>query len=146
MAGRKPKPTALKEVLGNPGHRTISTNEPKPPQGVVLKPKFLKGRAAKIWDEYAPSLAKMGVLTPVDAHQFALWCSLAAEFESGPERMTAARIAQMRAAASSFGLEPSSRSRLKTNGGEESKDPADKYFSGESDIADTEIGPSTRIC
>ncbi len=30
MRGRKPKPTALKLVSGNPGHRPLNTREPKP--------------------------------------------------------------------------------------------------------------------
>ena len=43
--------------------------------------------------------------------------------------MTASRIAQMRALASSFGLDASSRSRLSVKGGDKPKDdPADRYF------------------
>lgn len=30
--GRKPKPTALKELEGNPGKRTLNDKEPKPPK------------------------------------------------------------------------------------------------------------------
>jgi len=30
MAGRKPKPTALKIIEGNPGKRPLNKNEPKP--------------------------------------------------------------------------------------------------------------------
>lgn len=30
MAGRKPKPTALKELEGNPGKRKMNTKEPVP--------------------------------------------------------------------------------------------------------------------
>ena len=29
--GRKPKPTALKELEGNPGKRSLNPSEPKPP-------------------------------------------------------------------------------------------------------------------
>jgi phage terminase small subunit len=128
MPGRKPKPTKLKELLGNPGGRDLNLAEPAP-EGKPQKPKFLKGRAAKIWDEYAPQLTAMGVLTSVDSHTFAAWCCLAAEFERAPDRMQAARIAQMRALAAAFGLEASARSRLTTSDGKPNKeDPADKYF------------------
>lgn len=127
MPGRKPKPTALKQVLGNPGHRELNMNEPKP-SGDVMKPRFVKGRAAKIWQTYAPQLMKLGVLTSVDAHMFGMWCCIASEFEKDPDRMPSSRISQMRALASSFGMDASSRSRLSVKDAGESQDPTDKYF------------------
>ena len=33
MAGRKPKPTALKKLEGNPGKRKLNTREPVPGKG-----------------------------------------------------------------------------------------------------------------
>ena len=128
MPGRKPKPTHLKLVQGNPGKRPLNRAEPVPATGCP-KPKFLKGRAAKIWDEYAPELERIGVLTAVDGHMFATWCVLAEDVERDPKGMTASRIAQMRALASSFGLDASSRSRLSVKGADKSKDDkADQYF------------------
>jgi phage terminase small subunit len=128
MPGRKPKPTHLKLVQGNPGKRPLNDAEPEPTTGCP-KPKFLKGRAAKIWDEYAPELERIGVLTAVDGHMFATWCVLAEEVERDAKGMTASRIAQMRALASSFGLDASSRSRLSVKGADKSKDDkADQYF------------------
>lgn len=131
IRGRKPKPTHLKLIEGNPGERPLNENEPKP-EGDVLKPRFLKGRAAAIWDEYAPELIRLNVLTSVDAHMFATWCALAAELERSPRNMTAARIAQMRALASSFGMDASSRSRLEVpavgKSGRPGKDEKPSYF------------------
>ena len=34
MAGRKPKPTALKKLEGNPGKRKLNTKEPMPGKGM----------------------------------------------------------------------------------------------------------------
>lgn len=34
MAGRKPKPTALKKLEGNPGKRKLNTKEPIPAKGI----------------------------------------------------------------------------------------------------------------
>ena len=33
MAGRKPKPTAVKKLEGNPGKRKLNTKEPNPGKG-----------------------------------------------------------------------------------------------------------------
>lgn len=132
MRGRKPKPTHIKLVTGNPGKRAISGAEEvqaSEPGAAPARPKFLKGRAAKLWDEYAPQLATLGVLTDVDAHMFATWCALAAELEKNPAAMTASRIAQMRALASSFGMDASARTRLGAGGAEKPKaDPTAAYF------------------
>ena len=34
MAGRKPKPTAVKKLEGNPGKRKLNTKEPNPGKGM----------------------------------------------------------------------------------------------------------------
>jgi phage terminase small subunit len=127
MRGRKPTPTHLKLVRGNPGRRPLNPSEPIP-VGSAAKPKFLKGRAAALWDQYAPELMRLGVLTVVDSHMFAAWCSLAAEFEKDPRMMTAARIGQMRGLAAAFGMDASARSRLSVKVDDQTKDPADRYF------------------
>jgi phage terminase small subunit len=124
---RPAKPTALKIIQGNPGKRPLNRHEPMPASGCE-KPKFLKGRAARIWDEYAPELERTGVLTAVDGHLFAAWCTLAAELEVQAGKMSAPRIAQMRMLAAAFGLEPSSRARLVVKPDEKTEDPAAPYL------------------
>lgn len=37
MAGRKPKPTAVKKLEGNPGKRKLNTKEPVPAKGIRTK-------------------------------------------------------------------------------------------------------------
>ena len=41
MAGRKPKPTAIKELEGNPGKRKLNKKEPKPEKGMPVCPEWL---------------------------------------------------------------------------------------------------------
>ena len=41
MAGRKPKPTAVKELEGNPGKRKLNRKEPKPDKGMPTCPEWL---------------------------------------------------------------------------------------------------------
>lgn len=40
--GRKPKPTAVKQLEGNPGKRQLNANEPKPAARAPSCPKGLK--------------------------------------------------------------------------------------------------------
>ena len=47
MAGRKPKPTALKKLEGNPGKRKLNTKEPVPGKGMPDCPKWLLPEAMK---------------------------------------------------------------------------------------------------
>ncbi len=75
-SGRRPKPTALKVLQGNPGQRKLNTREPKPPAGVVVRPGHLSGAAVAIWDELAPIAMAMGTLTPADVAPFVTLCEL----------------------------------------------------------------------
>lgn len=105
------KPTHLHAVDGTyrSDRHGDRENEPQP-EGKPVKPKFLKGRASEIWDEYA---AVCYWLTAADSHSFATWCSLAAELERGVKKMVASRISQMRALGSELGTSgPGTRSRI----------------------------------
>ena len=42
--GRKPKPTAMKELEGNPGKHPLNTSEPKPNKKAPACPKWLGSR------------------------------------------------------------------------------------------------------
>ena len=54
--GRKPKPTALKELEGNPGKRSLNPSEPKPPparHGWRKRQNENGGDSAKAWSSWA---------------------------------------------------------------------------------------------
>jgi P27 family predicted phage terminase small subunit len=72
-SGRKPKPTNLKILEGNPGKRPLNKTEPKP-RGSVVKPDWLDGYASEFWDKYAPLCEKLGVLTAADVPTFTGMC------------------------------------------------------------------------
>lgn len=74
-SGRRPKPTALKVLQGNPGKRHLNLNEPVP-VGPVEKPIGLSTLAAAVWDEIAPVCVAMGTLTSADVQAFARLCEL----------------------------------------------------------------------
>ena len=72
--GRKPKPTALKVLEGNPGKRPLNDHEPIPPKGELKCPSWLLPEAKKEWKRLASSLEAMGVLTMADLTAFAGYC------------------------------------------------------------------------
>ena len=77
-SGRRPKPTALKLLQGNPGQRKLNQDEPKPPQGQVIMPERLSKGAKDVWADVAPVCLQMGTLTVADVDAFAEYCELQA--------------------------------------------------------------------
>ena len=77
-SGRRPKPTALKLLQGNPGKRKLNELEPKPPEGESIPHEEVSRLAQKVWDEVGPICLYMGTLTPADVSSFATFCELEA--------------------------------------------------------------------
>ena len=73
-AGRKPKPTALKLIAGNPGKRKIKGGEPKPEICTPEPPKHLTLAAVAEWHRLAPQLARLGLMSELDRAAFAMYC------------------------------------------------------------------------
>lgn len=67
MAGRRPKPTPLKLVSGNPGKRKLNQSEPKPKREVPSCPAHLSDDAKVSWGRLGVMLDRLGVLTETDA-------------------------------------------------------------------------------
>ena len=55
-AGRKPKPTAMKELEGNPGKRKLNKKEPVPGKGMPDCPKWLLPDAQEEWKRLCEKL------------------------------------------------------------------------------------------
>lgn len=74
MRGRKPKPTALKLIEGNPGKRPIHGHEPRPPASKPACPAYLSPTAKAEWKRLAGVLNEIGLLTQVDRTVLAAYC------------------------------------------------------------------------
>lgn len=74
MAGRKPKPTALKKLEGNPGKRKLNTKEPVLGKGMPDCPKWLLPETKREWERLCVKLSEMGVLTEIDMAAFTAYC------------------------------------------------------------------------
>jgi P27 family predicted phage terminase small subunit len=137
--GRKPTPTKLKNLRGNPGKRAVNEDEPIVPEGIPDPPEGLSEKARKQWQRIAPVLGKMGVLHVTDFIALGLLCDALADwFEAAQhlekEGMTIKnkddvpkispwhRIKidadnRIRSWASEFGLTPASRTKIRTSKG-----------------------------
>jgi len=80
MAGRRPKPTHLKLIEGNPGKRKLNENEPTPPPGIPKCPSWLSAKAKHAWRYIAPLLDGMGVVTVADKMAIELMCDAYSEY------------------------------------------------------------------
>jgi len=123
--GAKPKPTVLKLVQGNPGHRPLPENEVEA-DGKPVKPKKCTGRPGQLWDEV---VSRAPWLAAADSYKLHMFCALHAEFERSPAKMIASRLSQLRALGSELGLDPSARTRVGGSGAGKPKDPAEGHFS-----------------
>lgn len=137
MAGRKPKPTHLKLITGNPGRRPLNDNEPKPDRVVPACPEHLSVGAKKEWIRVTELLIKVGILTVIDGDALSLYCQLYSDWvdlqkEKGKPGFVFADdkgrknplmtvqnelVKDIKALCSEFGMTPSSRSRLSVSGG-----------------------------
>ncbi|MHB1154861.1 MAG: phage terminase small subunit P27 family [Eubacteriales bacterium] len=132
--GRKPKPTAIKILEGNPGKRPLNKKEPVPSKIAPSCPDWLLPDAQDEWARLAPQLENLGLLTVADMTAFAGYCQAYARWKEAEEfisqhstifktpsgyvqQVPQVSIAQqnlkiMQSFCSEFGLTPASRARL----------------------------------
>jgi P27 family predicted phage terminase small subunit len=132
--GRKPRPTAMKELEGNPGKRKLNLNEPKPSKKAPECPDWLDDEAKKEWGRMVWQLELLGIITEIDRAAFAAYCQAYSRWKEAEEFITKhgtivktpsgywqqvpqVSIAQtylklMHKFCEQFGLTPSSRSRI----------------------------------
>ena len=135
--GRKPKPTALKKLEGNPGKRQLNDYEPLPPLSMLRCPNYLLPEAKKEWRRLAPALIDMGVLTIADAVPFAAYCTAFARWREAEDFITkhgsiykdprgfarpnpyvaiaAHQLREIKSLAAEFGLTPANRTAIIAN-------------------------------
>jgi len=85
QAGRKPKPTKLKLIEGNPGKRPLNLNEPKPNPNIPECPDWLLDDAKEEWKRMSVTLQKLGMLTFIDKAAFMGYCQAYAKWKKAEE-------------------------------------------------------------
>ena len=134
MRGRKPHPTKLKVLRGNPGKRPLNKKEPKPDPSIPEPPEHIKGLALKEWYRAAGELHRIGLLTVIDRAALAAYCAAFGRWCECEQQISKTgmlirtpngypivnpllsvsnkAVAQMRAFLSEFGMTPAARSRV----------------------------------
>ena len=85
QSGRKPKPTAVKVLEGNPGKRSLNRQEPKPEKKAPRCPAWLEDEAKKEWKRMAKQMEQLGILTEIDMAAFAGYCQAYARWKEAEE-------------------------------------------------------------
>jgi P27 family predicted phage terminase small subunit len=74
MRGRKPTPTHLKLLHGNPGKRKLNPREPRPGPRAPTCPSHLCPPAKAEWKRLAAQLTVLRILTELDRAALAAYC------------------------------------------------------------------------
>ena len=93
MRGRKPKPTHLKLITGNPGRRPIRMDEFRPTAKIPPCPRHLQGEARKEWLRVSRLLFEHCMVAEVDRGALAMLCTLWGRYVVAEEMIEKAREA-----------------------------------------------------
>jgi P27 family predicted phage terminase small subunit len=137
MRGRKPIPTVIKQLNGNPGRRPLNDREPKFEKKMPRCPGHLNAPAKREWHRIAGDLYRAGLLTVADRAALAAYCQAYGRWVQAEEiiakkgevvKTTNGNIIQnpylpiatramdqMLKIEIEFGMTPSSRSRIKAD-------------------------------
>ncbi len=156
MKGRKPLPTNLHVLHGNPSKKkNLGENEPKPPPIAPKCPQWLHADAKKEWKRIAPQLEKLGLLTQIDMAALAGYCESWAQYKKSVEfihkhgdvypikddegrvkylqqvpqvSIANKALQQVKAFCAEFGLTPSARARIQVPGLEDKEDEMEQLL------------------
>ena len=151
MRGRKPLPSNVVRLRGNPGKRRLNDAEPRPSPRVPTCPACLEGEARKEWQRVVAELAELGLLTRLDRGLLAAYCqahALWVEAVSSIQRygtmvkspngfpmqspyvaVANKQVEIMVRIAAEFGMTPSSRTRIRI-GESTPVDPFETFLQG----------------
>jgi P27 family predicted phage terminase small subunit len=149
MRGRKPLPSNVVRLRGNPGKRRLNDAEPRPAIKAPSCPSCLGEEARKEWKWLAGELAELGLLTTIDRGMLAAYCQAHAlwveavssigrygtmvkspngfPMQSPYVAVANKQVEIMVRIAAEFGMTPSSRSRIRV-GDKAPEDPFESFL------------------
>ena len=151
MPGRKPKPTHIKLLQGNPGKRPLNDREPQPEPKIPRAPEHLSDEAKREWRRMSKTLFDLGLMTEIDRAALAAYCVawgrwveaennlkkygtvMLSPDKGWPVQSPYLSIAnrameQLQKFMTEFGMTPSSRTRVKRAEPGEEADPFEELF------------------
>ena len=87
IRGRRPKPTRLKVLTGNPGKRPLNESEPRPEVEIPDCPPELGPVAKREWERLVGDLSKLKLLTNLDRAALAAYCGAYALWADATEQI-----------------------------------------------------------
>jgi P27 family predicted phage terminase small subunit len=148
MRGRKPLPSNVVRLRGNPGKRRLNDTEPRPTSRLPACPACLGEEARKEWRRLSKELGELGLLTGLDRGLLAAYCQAHAlwveavssigrygtmvkspngyPMQSPYVAVANKQVEIMVRIASEFGMSPSSRTRIRA--GEPTPEDAFEVF------------------
>lgn len=149
--GRKPKPTALKKLAGNPGKRPLNEREPDFKDLTNIDPPdWLPELAAEMWQRVVPELLREKVIKITDLHLVESFCTAYSNWRlaqnsvnefgiimqnasGGPAKnpaLTALNESnnQMMKLGAALGLSPADRTRLMGDKDPDEDNPFNEFF------------------
>lgn len=86
-SGRRPNPTSLKILNGNPGRRPLNKDEPKPRAKLPACPAHLTPAAKREWQRIGQKLLTLGLVTEMDRAALAAYCQVYARWVEAEEQI-----------------------------------------------------------
>jgi P27 family predicted phage terminase small subunit len=148
-SGRRPKPTAKKELAGNPGKRALNKDEPD--FGLVENidcPIWMGEFGKELWETVTPLLCREKILEATDIQNLQVYCNAYDQFREAQQEVKSMGItittetgsvvknpaltavkeatAMMATYGGMLGLDPSSRQRI-TGGGKKDKGSSNPF-------------------
>ena len=133
-SGRKPTPSSLKLLQGNPGRRPLNPEEPTPLPRLPRPPGHLSEEARKEWRRAGRFLLNLGLVSDLDRAAFAAYCTAYGRWVEAEQALSTfgvmlkspsgfpvqspylavanRALEQMRSFLSEFGMSPASRTRV----------------------------------
>lgn len=149
MQGRKPTPTRLRLIRGNPGKRPLPKDEPKVVAKRLPMPVGMSPGARAHWRQFTKALEGAKITTDLDRQALRALCETCAAWEEAqarvwkhgmvvkgaknqPRRSPYVGIAntafeQMTRMLAEFGMTPSSRTRVQSVGGRTDADAVELF-------------------
>lgn len=155
--GRKPKPTEIKKLEGNPGKRILNKKEPKTESAIPKCPNHLTGVARTEWKRITSELHALKLIAHIDRAALAAYCSAWGDYVKAENKLKKEgevlisdkggmyqnpwlaikkrSMDQLVKFGAEFGMTPSSRSRVKVETPTEEDEIANLLFGSQVQIA-----------